>query len=722
MALSPAARADGPQRILPAGEKPNDARLKPLKDLDGYFPFQPYESNDEWAKRAERVRTQIRVSQGIWPEPTKTPLNAVVHGKKDFGDYTIEKVYFESMPGFYVTGSLYRPKNASGRVPAVLCPHGHWANGRFYDDGEAAVKQKIAVGAEQFLNGGRSPLQARCVQLARMGCVVFHYDMLGYADSQQLSFELVHRFAKQRPEANSREHWGFFSPQAESRVQSVMGLQTWNSVRALDFVTSLDDVDPTRLAVTGASGGGTQTFLIAAIDPRLAVAFPAVMVSTAMQGGCTCENSSLLRVGTGNIEFAALFAPKPLGMTAADDWTREMTAKGYPELEEHYRRHGALDNLMMISQIRFPHNYNQVSRLAMYAWLNHHLELNQPEPITESDYDRQTAEQLTVFDDQHPRPAGGPDFERALLRWWDADAQLQMAALRPRDAASLRAYRHVVGNAIDVLIGRSLPDGGDVEYEQTDKVDEGAYLRMVGLLRNKRQGEELPIEFLFPKSWESSVAIWVDSQGKAGLYGEDGKLRGEVQRLLDNGVSVVGVDLLMQGEFLADGESAEPTRKVGNPREAAAYTFGYSSSLFAQRVHDILSTVAFVRSHEYQPKQVAVIGLGEAGPLVAAARAQARDAINVAVVDTRGFRFADVDDIHGANFLPGGAKYDDLLGMLAVSAGDRLFLAGETADSASLVRDAYAAAGANDALQLDASEPESRSAAAIDWLLKQFAP
>ncbi|MCA9224618.1 MAG: hypothetical protein KDA47_03370, partial [Planctomycetales bacterium] len=160
MALSPAARADGPQRILPAGEKPNDARLKPLKDLDGYFPFQPYESNDEWAKRAERVRTQIRVSQGIWPEPTKTPLNAVVHGKKDFGDYTIEKVYFESMPGFYVTGSLYRPKNASGRVPAVLCPHGHWANGRFYDDGEAAVKQKIAVGAEQFLNGGRSPLQA----------------------------------------------------------------------------------------------------------------------------------------------------------------------------------------------------------------------------------------------------------------------------------------------------------------------------------------------------------------------------------------------------------------------------------------------------------------------------------------------------------------------------------------------------------------------------------
>src|SRR4029077_1929707 len=115
---------------------------------------------------------------------------------------------------------------------------------------------------------------------------------------------------------------GFTDTAAELWQQSFMGLQTFNSVRALDFLTSLPDVDPARIGVTGASGGGTQTFVLCAIDDRPAAAFPAVMVSTAMQGGCICETCSYLRVGTGNIELAGLFAPKPLGMSAADDWTK----------------------------------------------------------------------------------------------------------------------------------------------------------------------------------------------------------------------------------------------------------------------------------------------------------------------------------------------------------------------------------------------------------------
>ena len=94
-----------------------------------------------------------------------------------------------------------------------------------------------------------------------------------------------------------------------------MGLQTYNSIRALDWLCELPDVDPQRIGVTGASGGGTQTFVLGAVDPRPAVIFPAVMVSTAMQGGCTCENCCYLRMGTGNVELAGLFAPKPLGMT-----------------------------------------------------------------------------------------------------------------------------------------------------------------------------------------------------------------------------------------------------------------------------------------------------------------------------------------------------------------------------------------------------------------------
>lgn len=125
-------------RVLPAGQVPKDRRLEPLKDLNGYFPFTPAKTKEEWEPRAERVRRQILVANGLWPMPTKTPLNAQIHGAIDMGDYTVEKAYFESMPGFYVTGSLYRPKGKSGKLAAVLCPHGHWPNGRFYDNSAAA--------------------------------------------------------------------------------------------------------------------------------------------------------------------------------------------------------------------------------------------------------------------------------------------------------------------------------------------------------------------------------------------------------------------------------------------------------------------------------------------------------------------------------------------------------------------------------------------------------
>jgi hypothetical protein len=701
-----------PVRVLPQGQVPKDARLEPPKDLDGYFPFTPSPSPEAWAVRAERVRRQLLVSLGLWPLPTRTPLHPVIHGRVERDDYTVEKVYFESMPGFFVTGNLYRPKGRTGKLAGVLCPHGHWPNGRFLDTAKS-IKDEIAHGGEKFEEGGRSVLQARCVQLARMGCVVFHYDMLGYADSIQIPMEIAHGFSKQRPEMNAPVNWGLFSPQAEEHSQSIMGLQTWNSIRSLDFLLSLPEVDENRVGVTGASGGGTQTFILGAIDPRPTVAFPAVMVSTAMQGGCTCENACGLRVDTGNVEFAALFAPKPLGMTGADDWTHEMATKGSPELHQHYAMMGVPENVHFQALNQFGHNYNHPSRAVMYGWMNKHLHLGVSEPVVERDYKRLSTSELSVWDDAHPKPPGGPEFERKLLRWWHEDAQKQIKQAN----VSTDAYRKTVGGAVDVLIGRPMPAAGEITYEQLTKEEHGKYWTIGGMIRQASRHEENPVLAFYPNEWNGRVVVWIHPDGKAGLCdaaGGAGQPSRDVQKLVDAGIAVMGIDLVHQGEFLKDGEPYTRTARVKNPRESAAYTFGYNPTVFAQRVHDVLKLVSFVKHHEKAPKVVDLVGLRGAGHWVAAARAQAGDAVTHTVVDTQGFRFGSVTEIHSPDFLPGGAKYGDLPGMLSLGAPGALWLGGETPEGISMVKAAFKRAHAPDQLALPAA---ADAGTAVDWLL-----
>ena len=116
-----------------------DRRASEVKHLDYVYEFKPYQSKEEWKARAEYLRGQILFASGLWPMPEKTPLNAKVFGMTDKGDYTVEKVYFESFPGHYVTGNLYKPKNITGKLPAVLCPHGHWAYGRLENQQRTAA-------------------------------------------------------------------------------------------------------------------------------------------------------------------------------------------------------------------------------------------------------------------------------------------------------------------------------------------------------------------------------------------------------------------------------------------------------------------------------------------------------------------------------------------------------------------------------------------------------
>ncbi len=697
--------------VLPLCLTAADVRLQPLKDLNGYFPFNAPASLPAWEARKDYVRRQILVAEGLWPMPTKTPLNAVLHGRIDCGEYTVEKVFFESVPGFFVTGNLYRPKKITGKVPGVLFSHGHKENARLALEPDAKVRQEIAAGAERFEKGGRSLYQSMCVQLARMGCVVWQWDMLSDSDSVQFSRELVHKFKTQRPDMNTVENWGLYSPQAESRLQSIMGLQTLNAIRGLDFLLSLPEVDHARVAVTGSSGGGTQTMLLSALDDRIRLSFPVVMVSTAMQGGCTCENASLLRVNTGNVEFAGLFAPKPLGMNTADDWTKELATKGFPDLQKLYALYGAKDLVFLLRGEHFPHNYNAVTRSAFYTFLNKHFKLGQVSPVIERDFEPLAPEQLTVWDTQHPAPkAADPDFERSLLKRLADDAGKQLREC----AATPDGWKKIIRPAAEVLLGRTWEGAGEVEWRLADSQERDGYRETTGTVVNKSYGEEVAVVWLCPQKWNGRAVVWLGDSGKATLRSADGGLSSSVMRLLQSGAAVLGADLLFQS-----GDPVKQTRVVDSPREFAGYTFCYNHSLFAQRTHDVLTLVRFLRAVPAaafpQPKAVSLVGWGSIGPVAVAARVLAGAAVDRAAADTQGFRFGKLLDYRDPRFLPGGAKYFDLPGFIALNAPYALWLAGE-AQLPEPVALAYDVADRPVVFAGDAAQKET---AAITWLLKE---
>jgi len=705
-------------RVLPAGQVPQDRRLGPLKDLNGYFPFRVPASVEAWRQRATVLRRQILVATGLWPLPERTPLNAVIHGRTLRDGFTVEKVFFESVPNHFVTGLLFRPRDKTGRRPAVLCPHGH--GGRLQDYGPKKIRELIVQGAERFEGSGRFPKLARCAQLARMGCVVFIYDMIGYADSVQIPRALAHGFSKQRPDFEGSESWGLFSTQAELRLQNIMGLQTWNSIRALDWLCSLPDVDPARIGVTGGSGGGTQTILLCAIDPRPVVAFPQGMVSTAMQGGCTCENCCLLRVGTGNVELAALFAPKPLGMTAANDWTKEMMQKGYPQLGRLYGMLGAKDHVFCKPLLHFHHNYNYVTRAIMYGWMNRYLGLGLEEPIVEEDFRPLTPAERTVWDQDHPRPAGGPDYERSLTRYLADQSERQIDALVPSDGESLVTYRQIVGAAFQTIFGRSLADVGTIRTEAVAHEKRGPFVEHRLLLDVVDHGEQLPVIRIDPAetAGQPSVVVWVDGAGKKAIYQDESNLRPGVRRLLDAGKSVVAADLLYQGEFLRDGQPIKQTRVVENPREFAGYTFAYNPTLFAHRVHDLMAVVSWLRSTLGPGAEIDMMGLNGAGPVVAAARAEVGPVVDRAAIDTAGFRFRNLTSYRDINFLPGAVKYGDLPALLALGAPSQLWLAGEGGQPPRVTAAAYRAAELPGRIVSSNVPRQHVPHAAVEWLLR----
>lgn len=296
--------------------------------LDSHIPA----SLTDWQQRAEQIRNHIRAGMELERLPPKPASKPVINARRIMDGYSIENVVFESLPGFYVTGNLYRPLKKQKSYAGILCPHGHGNNpeGRF-----------------------REQTQKRCGTLARMGAIVFVWDMIGQGDSKQ----------------------------CEHNLSKGVKLQTINSIRSLDFLLSLPEVDSSRIGVTGESGGGTQTFILAALDPRVKVSVPAVMVSSYFFGGCSCESGMPIHkkgdFQTNNVEIAALTAPRPMLLISdGGDWTKHTPEVEYPFIQKIYQLYNSKDNVAMVHLPDEKHDYGPSKRKAMYVFMAKNLALD----------------------------------------------------------------------------------------------------------------------------------------------------------------------------------------------------------------------------------------------------------------------------------------------------------------------------------------------------------
>ena len=382
---------------------PQDARNIDPPNTHTHFKMREYTTLADWEGRRKQLKEQILFSAGLDPMPERPPVRSDVFGRIENKDYSIEKVLIETRDGYWLGGNLFRPLGRpTGKFPAIVSPHGHWTYGRLE-------------------NTPLASLPTRAINLARQGYVVLLYDMVGYNDTLQTP----HAFG------NKTEQLWNWGP---------LGLQLWNSTRAVDFLLTLPNVDPTRIGATGASGGGRQTFLLAAIDERVKYSVPVNMLSSIMQGGSPCENAPGLRVGAFNVEFGALMAPRPMLMVSATgDWTRNTLEEEYPAVKRIYELYGRA-SLVEAVRIDAPHNYNKDSREAMYRFFAKHalgdtdaskfteknvriktlpnmLALHgRALPIGSLTYDGLFVQWRTIVMQQLDRLSGNPDEKRRLLR------------------------------------------------------------------------------------------------------------------------------------------------------------------------------------------------------------------------------------------------------------------------------------------------------------------
>lgn len=328
--------------------------------------WESYGTKEKWQQHAAAIRQGILDGAGLVIPPQREAPKAIRHSLQSCASYTVENVALETAPGFFVSGNLYLPTPRK-HMPVMLCTHGHWPGKSFTEHGRF-----------------QDAMQSRCATLARMGCAVFAWDMVGHGESAAAG-------------------WSHGKDAAEMR------LQLWNSVRVLDYMLSLPGVDPQRVAITGESGGGTQAFLLAAIDPRISACIPCVMVSSWFYGGCPCESGLPIHVRpnhiANNLEIAAVIAPKPLLLISdGKDWTAQVPQMEFPYVKQIYQLFDKVDAVENAHFADEGHDYGPSKRAALYRFVAKYFALD-ASLANEKEITLFPAASLIAFDEKHPRPA-----------------------------------------------------------------------------------------------------------------------------------------------------------------------------------------------------------------------------------------------------------------------------------------------------------------------------
>jgi len=593
-----------------------DARLVSVRHLDLRYELPSYKTAGEWKQRAQGLKLQVQIACGLFPPLPKTSLNPRRIVCYEDEDVVVERVVLETFPRFFLTGNLYRPKRGKPPYPAVLHPHGHvpQPEGRLYE------RERV-----------------RAMAMAKLGFVVFAYDMVGYGDQ----FQVVHR----APETPHEHLWAI----------SKGGVQTWNSIRALDFLLSLPEVDKKRVGCCGSSGGGTQTFLLAAVDDRLALAVPTKMVSAHMQGGCICENPPLLRVDTCNPEIVALFAPKPLLLISDDgDWTNETPRYEFPFVQSIYRLFNAEDRC---SNAHFSegHEFAQGSREAYYSWAVRWLKNDGKtlsEPVREPTVQLPDAQRLRVWGDDLPKPQNAVTWD-ALVDWLKDQANEAVERMRPTDKKSLKQFQRLMRPALKAALAVSVPTGEQITVQQGESREvNGLTMQRIWLGREK-VGDRVPaVQIPSAAKRTREAVLLVSEKGAAtevwGGEGETAKLAKELAKRFE----VLAIDAFRTGA--ASGE-----RKTD-----VQFFATYNRTDDAERVQDILTAWAYL-SQRF--KRVHLIGVGTAGLWVLLAAAVV-DGDGKVVADAAQFDSGSDDEFVKRLFVPCLRRVGDLRTALALIA------------------------------------------------------